>query len=170
MSRRISTNGSIVSYGTTGAGAATEQVTIPDQEEETSFWKLLSLVFVPALCDFSSTYLMYVGMIYIAASVWQMLRGSIVVFTAIIRLTLLKKKTANFEWAGVFIVVIGLIMVGCSDLMSGNAEGGGNAEMTQRLMAFGLVLLAQLIQALQTVCMVIVLSCNRLLKRDCYMM
>lgn len=50
------------------------------------------------------------------------------------------------------IVTMGLLMVGASDLFSGNGEGGdAGGSMTKELVAFGLVLLAQLIQALQTV-------------------
>lgn len=82
MSKRISTN-TILSNGT------------PVVEEETKLGRLFMLVFFPALCDVTSTFLMYVGMMWIAASIWQMLRGSIVVFTAIIRMTMLKKRTYN---------------------------------------------------------------------------
>jgi hypothetical protein len=47
---------------------------------------VLVQVIVPAICDFVATYMMNVGLLWINASIWQMLRGSIVLFAAIIRL------------------------------------------------------------------------------------
>jgi len=117
------------------------------------FW----LVALPGLCDFVATYFMNVGLLWIPTSVWQMLRGSIVIFTAFVRLTLLKLKIKKSEWLGVGIVTVSLMFVGVVGAYAPTAEPD-NPDIvlpvpttTQRGWGVVLVIVAQAVQALQTV-------------------
>lgn len=48
-----------------------------------------------------------IGLVIVDASVWQMLRGSIIVFTGILSVVFLKRKLKLFHWVGVSVVVVG---------------------------------------------------------------
>eukprot|EP00456_Euglypha_rotunda_P043009 TRINITY_DN3360_c0_g1_i17.p1 TRINITY_DN3360_c0_g1~~TRINITY_DN3360_c0_g1_i17.p1 ORF type:complete len:168 (-),score=31.17 TRINITY_DN3360_c0_g1_i17:20-523(-) len=59
----------------------------------------------PALCDMTATSLMYVGLNLTYASVYQMLRGSVVLFTGLFSVIFLKKKLQCFEIFGMIWVL-----------------------------------------------------------------
>eukprot|EP01105_Mastigella_eilhardi_P006766 TRINITY_DN18307_c0_g1_i1.p1 TRINITY_DN18307_c0_g1~~TRINITY_DN18307_c0_g1_i1.p1 ORF type:complete len:440 (+),score=143.87 TRINITY_DN18307_c0_g1_i1:84-1403(+) len=80
-------------------------------------WKQYIVCFVPAMCDLSATAAMNIGLVWISASVWQMLRGSMVVFSALFSWLFLKKKLYVYHWLGVGIVVFALCVVAFSSLM-----------------------------------------------------
>jgi len=53
-----------------------------------------------------------------------MLRGSMVVFSALFSKFFLKKKLYGYHWTGVGLVVFALIIVAFSSLKSGSSKGG----------------------------------------------
>ena len=73
---------------------------------------------LPALCDSLGTSLMYLGLTMTYASVFQMLRGSVVVFTGILSVLALKRKLQAHHWLGMALVCIGTLVVGSSSMLS----------------------------------------------------
>jgi hypothetical protein len=71
--------------------AAGESLDVQEQRQAIGGWSIRLVMFVPALCDFVATYLINVGLLWIDASIWQMIRGSELVFTALIRKLWLKR-------------------------------------------------------------------------------
>lgn len=63
-------------------------------------WNYL-LFAIPAACDVVGTSLMNMGLVYTHASVYQMLRGIVVVFTATLASLALKRKHYPYHWTGV---------------------------------------------------------------------
>lgn len=121
---------------------------------------------------------MNVGLLWIPGSIWQMLRGSIVIFTAILSVTYRKKplyssgnSLAFFEfittgWTGVAIVSLALVIVGgaCfktpaevepAPLSTSSSTSSSVSPTTTPMWEEGLgmllVVLAQGLQALQTI-------------------
>eukprot|EP00727_Mastigamoeba_balamuthi_P013859 m51a1_g9096 putative solute carrier family 35 member f6 (426) ;mRNA; r:70002-71706 len=80
--------------------------------------------------DFLTTGLSNIGMMYIKASVWQMLRGSNVIFSCILSRVFLKRKTPLYKWLAVGITICGLVLVGLSSLLSttASAVASGSSE------------------------------------------
>ena len=76
------------------------------------------ILLFPALCDVTATCLMYVGLTLTSASSFQMLRGSIMIFVGILSVIFLKKKLEWFRWFGMFIILVGLVVVGLSDFIT----------------------------------------------------
>jgi drug/metabolite transporter (DMT)-like permease len=74
------------------------------------------LFWMPALCDIMGTTLMNVGLIYTTASVYQMLRGAVVIFSAIVSIMMLRYRIKLFQWFALFTVVTGVALVGLSSL------------------------------------------------------
>lgn len=113
-------------------------------------WKFYFYVAGPACCDLLATSLMNIGLLYIQASVWQMLRGSMVLFSSLFCAFILKRPHYPFMWWSVLGIVIALAIVGFAAVAS---TGVGKAGVTpgQVAMAIALTVGSQLIQASQIV-------------------
>jgi drug/metabolite transporter (DMT)-like permease len=61
--------------------------------------------------------LMNVGLIYTAASVYQMLRGAVVIFTGVFSYFFLKRRMTRWQWISLFLVVAGVSIVGLSSVL-----------------------------------------------------
>ncbi|EEB19441.1 conserved hypothetical protein [Pediculus humanus corporis] len=72
---------------------------------------------LPAMCDIIATSVMNIGLTLTYASSYQMLRGSLIVFVALLSVGFLQRKIQCREWIGIVIVISGLIIVGISDFM-----------------------------------------------------
>jgi len=61
-----------------------------------------------------------------------MLRGAIVVFTALLSVAFLGRFIKRKSWLGIFFVIVGLVLVGVSDIVfnSGDESHGPNAILT----------------------------------------
>jgi len=105
------------------------------------------ILLIPALCDMTATSCMYIGLNWTYASIFQMLRGSLVVFTGLLSLVFLKKNLPPWKWIGIFFIVAGLVCVGVSSVFSsGNDSGASNP-----VWGIIIILISQLFSAIQMV-------------------
>ncbi|KAK8246258.1 integral membrane protein-like protein [Phyllosticta capitalensis] len=74
-------------------------------------WKVLYLA-LPAVCDIAGTTLMNVGLLFVAASIYQMTRGALVLFVGLFSVLFLKRHLALYKWLALVIVVLGVMIVG----------------------------------------------------------
>lgn len=123
---------------------------------ETPIWMYYFLA-IPALFDLGATALCMMGLRYIPVSIYQLLRGSGIIFVAIMKQSILGDKLHNFQWVGIFWNVISVFMVGSTAIL---AEGGSgdDSELTDdgesnsnALFGVCMVLLGAFVQALQYV-------------------
>ena len=108
------------------------------------------ILILPAMCDLTATSLMYVGLGLTDASIFQMLRGSVVVFTAIFSVVFLKRKLRAYHWTGVVLVVIGTGIVGAQSLVC-KADTPATTTGGSAMLGNVLIIVAQLIVATQMV-------------------
>lgn len=111
-------------------------------------WGLFRNVAIPALCDLIATLLQNIALLYLPPSVWQMFRGSILIFTAIFAITYRKQKLICVDWIGVVTTVVGITIVGTSAIFSGTKMTSSKGMM---ILSMGLVIIAQALQAFQTI-------------------
>ncbi|ELP83659.1 hypothetical protein EIN_467230 [Entamoeba invadens IP1] len=119
------------------------------------------LVLIPSFCDFAATYLMNFGLLFVSSSVFQMMRGSILVFTAILAVFYRKQKMHLYEIIGVVIIVISLILIGSAAFLPGaqedvqhgstSSEDSSSTSWYYTLIGITLVLIAQFLQGFQTI-------------------
>ena len=102
------------------------------------------------MCDMCATSVMYFGLNLTFASSFQMLRGSVMFFTAVLSVIFLKRIIQLYRWAGIGIVITGLVGVGVSDLLK-EINGGSSKDLTQVLIGDGMIIFAQIIVATQMV-------------------
>uniref|UniRef100_A0A182VS07 MMS19 nucleotide excision repair protein n=1 Tax=Anopheles minimus TaxID=112268 RepID=A0A182VS07_9DIPT len=108
------------------------------------------ILFVPAMCDMLATSLMYVGLNLTYPSSFQLLRGSVIIFVAILSVAFLNRTLVKREWFGIAFIMLGLVVVGMSDVLS---KDNTSSQYTRNNVITGdlLIILAQIITAVQMV-------------------
>ena len=111
------------------------------------------ILLVPTLCDLLGTTLAGIGLLYVYPSVWQMLRGSIIIFTGFFSVFFLRRRLLPFRWLGMIITFAGLLMVGAAALLEIKDEKGDANSHTKSQTMLGIVLIvgAQIVSAGQFV-------------------
>ena len=110
---------------------------------------------MPALCDMTATSLMYVGLSLTDASVFQMLRGSVVIFTGIGSVLFLKnadgsrRRLGAHQWLGMLFVLVGTATVGTASYVCGS--GASASDASKAALGNTLIVIAQVIVAVQMV-------------------
>lgn len=74
-------------------------------------WKV-TLLALPAVCDICGTTLMNAGLLLVAASIYQMVRGALVLFVGLFSVLFLKRRLGAWKWLSLFVVVLGVAIVG----------------------------------------------------------
>ncbi|ODV78026.1 UDP-galactose transporter [Suhomyces tanzawaensis NRRL Y-17324] len=108
---------------------------------------------IPAICDLCATTLFNIGLVYVPVSIYQMTRGAVVLFVAIMSVLFLKRRISKLEWIALAFVTIGVGVVGVSGSSSHSDESAEATKESAALVWFGiaLILFATIIQALQFV-------------------
>ncbi|KER22577.1 hypothetical protein T265_09374 [Opisthorchis viverrini] len=90
-----------------------------------------------------------IGLLFVDASIWQMMRGSLIIFAGILSVIFLKRKLYVYHWFGMLCTVIGLALVGTKSVFSSHSLSHTGA---QSAIGIGLVLAG----AFTTACQMIV--------------
>lgn len=111
------------------------------------------LIFLPSFLDLLSMCFMLVGMLFLPASIWQMLRGANIVFAAILSIIILKRKLYAFHWIGVGLAIVGISAVAMASVKAENSDESESADGDSGRVGLGvgIVVFAQLIQAAQII-------------------
>lgn len=92
-----------------------------DGRRELVGWRVILLA-LPACCDITGTTLMNVGLLFVAASIYQMTRGALVLFVGVFSVVFLKRKLYLYHWSALFIVVLGVGVVGLAGAIAPNPQ------------------------------------------------
>jgi drug/metabolite transporter (DMT)-like permease len=85
----------------------------PDEEGRLPLQgRTILLLALPACCDIAGTTLMNVGLLFVAASIYQMTRGALVLFVGLFSVWFLKRHLGLYKWFSLFVVVTGVAVVG----------------------------------------------------------
>eukprot|EP00439_Symbiodinium_sp_Y106_P052289 s1907_g7.t1 len=75
-------------------------------------WKIRALIFLPAMGDLVGSILSFTGLVYISNSTAQMLGSSIIIMVAVNSYIFLGRRYNSIQYAGMFIVLSSLLIVG----------------------------------------------------------
>jgi drug/metabolite transporter (DMT)-like permease len=92
---------------------------------------------LPTAFDLFESICRNVSNIMLAPSISQMMRSSLVIFTALLSVIFLKRKLFRHHYVSIAAVVIGLFFVGLSSFLSGS---DGNSTRTLGMIALGIIL------------------------------
>ena len=84
-------------------------------------WRTVLLA-LPACCDIAGTTLMNVGLLFVAASIYQMTRGALVLFVGLFSVVFLKRRLGWYKWLALLIVVLGVAIVGLAGIVEGDGK------------------------------------------------
>lgn len=93
---------------------------------------------------------MHIGLTFTYSPSVQMLRGSIIIFVAILSIAFLERRLNVQEWIGISVIFIGLLIVGAADILM-PADDDETPNLDKIIIGDILVVLAQVIIALQMV-------------------
>lgn len=123
--------------------------------ERTSYWSKVPLVSIPAAIDVFATSFGCIGLVFVPASVFQMLKGSMIIFAAIFTKFFLHRQLFCFHWLGVCLCVLGVTTVGTASLCQDKPSSDPNPSIKEPAgdVALGIVLIifGQVLQAAQMV-------------------
>lgn len=85
-------------------------------------WRIFLLA-APACCDIAGTTLMNVGLLFVAASIYQMTRGALVLFVGLFSVLFLRRKLYLYQWSALFVVVTGVAIVGLAGALYSGESG-----------------------------------------------
>ena len=94
---------------------------------------------------------MNTALIYISASVMQIFRGGIIIFSALLTLCIRKRKLTGYEWCAVALCIVSLVLVGLAAIFAGGSSTDVYTSWYYKLFGCSLVLISQLFLALQLV-------------------
>ncbi|KAI1611255.1 hypothetical protein EDD37DRAFT_443195 [Exophiala viscosa] len=106
-------DGDTVRPNSRGAATPVLKPLLPNTDDRIPLtgWKVV-LLGLPACCDIAGTTLMNVGLLFVAASIYQMTRGALVMFVGLFSVWFLKRKLFLYHWLSLVIVVLGVAIVG----------------------------------------------------------
>eukprot|EP00527_Entomoneis_sp_CCMP2396_P007731 CAMPEP_0198141624 /NCGR_PEP_ID=MMETSP1443-20131203/4607_1 /TAXON_ID=186043 /ORGANISM="Entomoneis sp., Strain CCMP2396" /LENGTH=432 /DNA_ID=CAMNT_0043804427 /DNA_START=336 /DNA_END=1634 /DNA_ORIENTATION=+ len=110
------------------------------------YWFLI----IPSIFDLAATALCMMGLRYLDVSVYQLLRGSGIIFVALMKQHVLGDRLYIFQWIGVFWNVIAVFMVGATAILSSD-NGETDLQPGNALLGVSLVMLGAFVQSLQFV-------------------
>ena len=134
----------------------TESDPLVKKEEEPSsgsqqlpVWMYFFLA-VPSIFDLATTALCMMGLQYIDVSIYQLLRGSGIVFVALMKQYVLGHHLFSFQWVGVFWNVMAVLVVGGTAILN-ESESDEADQSGDALLGVVLVMAGAVVQAMQFV-------------------
>lgn len=89
-------------------------------------WRV-TLLALPAICDILGTTLMNAGLLLVAASIYQMTRGALVLFVGLFSVIFLKRHLHAFQWLSLVGVVVGVGLVGLAGAIQPDPKHAGSS-------------------------------------------
>ena len=72
------------------------------------------LLVIPAVFDVISSAFGNFGLLYTSSSIYQVMKCTVIIFTAILKVTVLRHKLTHYMWWGVVINMVAMVIVGLS--------------------------------------------------------
>ncbi|DBA93044.1 TPA: hypothetical protein ACH3X2_003375 [Trebouxia sp. C0005] len=107
------------------------------------------LLAIPTAFDLTATILMSIGLLFVTASVYQMLRGAEMLFAAIFSVVFLKRTLNKYNYIGIVCCLVGICGVGISSVLSGQGSASADVTQSQILLGMALIVCSQAVQAAQ---------------------
>ncbi|KAL4468606.1 hypothetical protein ABPG74_005109 [Tetrahymena malaccensis] len=100
------------------------------------------LLAIPAFADFLTSILHYIALNYMAPSLYQMLRGGVILVTALFSVVFLKRKIYLHNYIGCGLVIIGITLVGSVNYIFPKSSSSDDVDPTMALIAIILILIS----------------------------
>lgn len=119
------------------------------KDRETVSMHTMTILVIPSLCDLLCTLLLLVAQLYITASLWQMMRGSIIIITALMKRLALNHRLKKHMWLGVIIITVAMLLVASTSFLGGDEAASANPTGKDPRIGILLVVVGCLAQGVQ---------------------
>lgn len=109
-------------------------------------WSTIKAVAFPASLDLLNTTLGNVGLLWVNSSIYQMTRGSVVIFSAVLSVKYLGRTLRSFHYHAILFVLVAVIVVGVAGVMSSSDDDSSGSAV---ILGLGFILAAQGVTAVQ---------------------
>lgn len=99
-----------------------QQSMLPESQRDKISYNTMAILIVPSLCDLFCTLLLLVAQLYITASLWQMMRGSIIIITALLKRYGLGHRLKMHMWLGVGFITFAMLLVASTSFFGPSAD------------------------------------------------
>ncbi|CAI5704011.1 unnamed protein product [Peronospora effusa] len=121
------------------------------QQGRISLRTMMTIAF-PSLLDLLQTVLSNVGLLWVSSSVYQMVRGSIIIFSAFFSVRLMGKKLHGYHYASIWIVMLAVALVGYAGVGHHSKESDADdTDSFNAVLGLFFITAAQILCALQIV-------------------
>jgi drug/metabolite transporter (DMT)-like permease len=79
-------------------------------------WKTIKGVWLPSVLDLLNTILGNVGLLWVSPSIYQMTRGSVVIFSALLSVKWLGRTLRSFHYWAILMVIVAVVLVGLAGI------------------------------------------------------
>lgn len=110
-----------------------QQATLKPKDRDTLTYRSMIILIIPCFCDLLCTLLLLVAQLYITASMWQMLRGSIICITAVLKRFVLNHRLRTHMWYGVFIITASMTVVASVPFFTPDTSGKAGTDKDPRI-------------------------------------
>jgi drug/metabolite transporter (DMT)-like permease len=107
---------------------------------ERSYRMKVALTAAPAFFNMLSTGTLSAGLVYLPASIYMILRGSGIIFTALFSMACLGKAMSGLKWVGVGCCLLGITLASLADVSEARVFKG---SLTQSITGAALVITSQ---------------------------
>jgi hypothetical protein len=122
-----------------------------DQQGRVSL-RTMAAIALPSMLDLLQTVLSNVGLLWISSSVYQMARGSIIIFSAFFSVRLMGKKLYGYHYASIWIVMLAVALVGYAGVgHHAHATAADDDDSVNAVLGLFFIISAQILCALQIV-------------------
>ena len=108
--------------GSRGGGAGELEAPVPVP------WRTFVLLVIPAAFDLLGTALASIGLLFTTVSVYQLVRCSVIIVTALLKATVLKQHLSSYMWVGIAINTLAMVLVSASSFLPSATAGATVAE------------------------------------------
>lgn len=115
-------------------------------EGDNPSWKTIKAVRLPAALDLLNTILGNLGLVFVNSSIYQMTRGSVVIFSAFLSVRWLGRTLRSFHYYSIGLVLIAVVLVGVAGI---EEQPGGDDDGTMVIFGLACILAAQAVTAVQ---------------------
>jgi len=115
-------------------------------------WDVLVRITIPAFTDLVQTVLAMAGLLWVDPSIYQMCRGSVVIFSALLSVTWLKKTLTRSQLIAVGLVLLAIIFVGLAGIEKTENEDDDDSDGSSVMLVIvglALIIAGQFIGAVQ---------------------
>ncbi len=117
-------------------------------------FKVYLLLLAPTIFDLVATVLCMFGLKYVNVSIYQMLRGSSIIFVALMKQFFFGYNLATYKWIGIFYNVLSIVLVGVTAMLSADSDSSAAAvsdDTNNPVLGVVLILCGAFVQSLQYV-------------------